>query len=610
MGEIHPYNRCGNRRMMQRTPGILPFASILVLLLGGCTSPDQQINRVYEPIFAGRPADNAFNGLVRLPDGELRHYGFEGPWFNPARYVYISSRDNGLTWDRHIIGDPDLFTDENMPPAARSPYSGDFIRLISKEDGTFVWRSSKGIDGPYQQHRIDSARYNMIRQPFFLQGLRRILVTCGRSIIQDGREVMQSCVFYSDDDGQTWNISYVPVGPRFEAAWPHQKPRWQNYAIEPTVAELADGRIWMLLRTSMDRLYESYSTDYGITWSAPVPSRFYSTLTMPTFFRLKDSRLLLFFCNTTPMAEEDRSADTTIREEQKNGRWEDVFTNRDAIHAAISDDDGDTWRGFRELYLNPLRNESDFATRGGKEVSLDKSVHQSQAVELPGGKVLLAFGQHPLVRAMILFDPDWLCETGRCDRFDDGLKNWSTHKYVEGIRGHAAYNRDPGPVLIDHPDIENRQALHVRHLRNDRLVCDVDGAVWNFPAALKGAFTTRILLKEGGAGGRISLIDRWFNPTDTLAYRYAMYALRFDGNGKTGNEAWLPTGEWVELRFQWDDLQAGSCQLTINGKSHPHPVPINLPSTNGINYVHFQSVAGEEDTEGFLIGSVMAGLKQ
>jgi hypothetical protein len=586
------------------------IATGLVFLFAGCTSGDRETDQIFEPLFVGRPTDNAFNSLVQLPDGALRHYGFEGPWSDPTDYVYISSQDNGLTWEKHIVKDPDLFTNENMPPAACSPYSGDFIRLISTEEGTFVMKSNNGIDGPYQKIQIDRDHYNMIRQPVFLKSRDRMLIPCGKSLIQNGIEVMQACVFYSDDDGLSWNTSYVPVGPRFVTAWPHQKPRWQNYAIEPTVVEMNDGRIWMLLRTSMDRLYESFSSDYGVTWTTPAPSRFYSTLTMPTLFRLKDNRLLLFSCNTTPLPEEDRTSDTTLNEEQKTGGWEDVFTNRDAIHAAISDDDGKTWTGFRELYLNPLRNENDFATRGGKALSLDKSVHQSQAVELQNGKVLLAFGQHPLVRAMIIFDPDWLSEKGRSDSFEDGLKNWTTHKYIEGIRGHAAYNRDPGPQLVEHPDDKNRKVLQLRHLLNDGLVCDVDGAVWNFPAALKGSFTTRIQLKPGGLGGRISLIDRWFNPTDTLAYRYAVFTLKFDRAGKIADEVRLPPGEWVALRFEWDDLQSGKCVLTVNGDSNTHPISLNLPSTNGINYVHFQAVDRDEDKEGFLIESVNASIEK
>ena len=148
--------------------------------------------------------------------------------------------------------------------------------------------------------------------------------------------------------------------------------------------------------------------------------------------------------------------------------------------------------------------------------------------------------------------------------------------------------------------------MNIRHVINPELVCDVDGAVWNFPAALKGSFTTRMMLKPGGKGGRISLIDRWFNPTDTLAYRYAVYTLRLDGDDKNKSESILKEGKWVELRFEWDDLQSGSCRLLMDGKPYPHPLPLNLKSTNGINYVHFQSVSDDEDTEGYLIESVKA----
>jgi hypothetical protein len=422
---------------------------LLSFLLSSCfILQGQDLEKIYDPVFVGRPPHDAVNGLIQLPDGELRHYGQEGHRLNPHSYVYFKSVDNGLTWERNLLPDTALF--KTRPPA-HNPYSNDFIGFIRNQEGNFVVKSND-VDGPYTLIPVDNF-VSGLRQPFFLKSKQRILlIGRGLSPEYEGTTVMQTAVRYSDDNGHTWNTSYVPVGPRFRVKWPHKKSRWQNYAIEPTITELEDGTIWMLMRTSKDQLYESFSSDHGTTWSEPLPSRFYSTLTMPGFFRLKDGRLLLFFNSTTPLPEEDRTGDITIREEQKTGEvWEDVFTNRDVLHAAISDDDGKTWTGFREIYLNPLRNEWDYATRGGKDVELDKSVHQSQAAELPHGKVLLALGQHPLVRAFIIFDPDWLYETERSDDFLNGLNNWTTHKFVEGIKSHCAYDRHPGPQLVDHP---------------------------------------------------------------------------------------------------------------------------------------------------------------
>ena len=100
------------------------------------------------------------------------------------------------------------------------------------------------------------------------------------------------------------------------------------------------------MRTSQDRHYQAFSEDGGETWSEATPSPFYGTITMPTLYRMSDGRLLFFWCNTTPLPERTGT----------DGVWEDVFTNRDALHVAISTDDGRTWKGFRELLLNPERN--------------------------------------------------------------------------------------------------------------------------------------------------------------------------------------------------------------------------------------------------------------
>ena len=101
----------------------------------------QEPEKIYEPFFAGRPPYNAFNGLVRLPDGELRHYGFEGDWFHPSAYIYLSGTAAGLSWTRTTLTDPDLFTGGNRQPAASSPWSGDYIRVTGDNVGAWVWRS-------------------------------------------------------------------------------------------------------------------------------------------------------------------------------------------------------------------------------------------------------------------------------------------------------------------------------------------------------------------------------------------------------------------------------------------------------------------------------------
>ena len=215
----------------------------------------------------------------------------------------------------------------------------------------------------------------------------------------------------------------------------------------------------MLMRTSQDFHYQAFSKDGGQTWGESEPSPFYGTITMPTLGRLADGRLLLFWCNTTPLPEKEGT----------DGVWDDVFTNRDVTHVAVSDDDGKTWKGFRELYMDPMRNDTDYAVHGG---GIDRGVHQAQFVEVAPGKVLASIGQHPLHRAMMMFDVNWLYEKSRFNDFTDSLSQWSTFNYMNGIKGHCAYNRIQGCMLEPHPRKEGRQVLHLTYRPDASLVAD------------------------------------------------------------------------------------------------------------------------------------------
>lgn len=556
-------------------------ATIIVfsLLSSACSS---QSSKVYEPTVVGSPPDNAFVGLVRLDNGEIRHYNY-GEGGKGEQSYYIRSIDNGHNWDTVFVENQWIGAD------VKSPITGEYVRLATSENGLTAIRSQDGIDGNWTQNEVYTASeeegaYIMLKPPLFIRDGKRILVSA-HSTARIG------CgVFYSDDDGLSWKRSQFVNSPPHEIGGVHKGVRWNHGAVEPTVIELQDGRIWMLARTAQDQHYESFSEDGGETWSELKPSRFYGTITMPSMNRLNDGRLLFIWNNTTPLPEK----------EGINGVWEDVFTNRDVLHAAISDDDGKTWKGFRELFLNPNRNDFDYKN-ADRSQSIDMSVHQTQTVELPSGEVLVSLGQHKEHRKLLLFDPNWLNETSRVDDFSRGLDNWSTFLYQKGVVGHCAYNRAQGAQLVPNPEVEERNVLKVVKIDNDALEISNQGAVWNFPALHKGRFETSIYIPEGSQGGTISLTDRWFNPSDTTAHEFAMYNFELSG---------LKENKWHTLVFDWDITRENkNCSVMDEGGKEIATLPLNFTTVNGINYVHFISTAEQEDTKGFLIEKVESKAK-
>lgn len=580
-----------------------------------------RLAEVFAPLVVGVPPANAIRDLMLLPDGEIRHYGFEGSFREgTVRNIYLASPDYGFSWVRR-----------EAPPGCpgatvRSPWSGDYLTVLHKEGhasveewqsihaacserGLYVHRSSAGPDGPFTSTRLGESppRLLLPRQPL-------PLLTCPRWVLPaqavgpDGR--YQPLVFRSDNDGYDWDSVRLPAIPHFGVRPPHAGPRWENCGTEPTIAELADGSLYMLIRTAHDQFWESWSRDHGETWSTPAPSRFYGTITSPLLVALRDGRLLAVWNNTTPLPEVDHALQPGLGEDERAGVWEDVFTNRDALHAAISPDGGRTWTGFRELHLNERRNDPDFRSRGGNDCSLDKSIHQSQAVELPGGKVLLAFGQHPECRRMILFDPAWLGETDRDDDFRHGLAGWSVHSYLKsvaggfrGFAGHCAANRRPGPALLPHPAGNMREVLRIARHPDDRLLEERQGAVWNFPAGQAGQLRLRLCQPAGAAGTELCLLDRWFNPTDPVVAGCAMFVLRLDAAGRINGRNALQAGCWHDLAITWDLPQNPPATFRIDDGPN-HPLSLGFPTANGLSYLHLRSVADTSDPHGLLIERV------
>jgi hypothetical protein len=208
--------------------------------------------------------------------------------------------------------------------------------------------------------------------------------------------LFQVISLYSTDNGTHWKKSenHLKI-----AVDPDQVSRYG--AVEPNTIELADGRIWMLIRTNKGHLYESYSHDSGKTWSEAEKTAFISSDSPAGLLRLANGNIILFV-NGDQRHDDDRS--------YANG-------GREALQAAISTDETKTWQGFREVLVSPAAKPP---VRG------DRGTAYPSAVETKSGKVLFVSGQGE-ESAVAIFDPAWLQETTQTYDPSRGPVQWTFH---------------------------------------------------------------------------------------------------------------------------------------------------------------------------------------
>lgn len=564
------------------------------------TSEDKKLLKgIYEPQVVTVPPSDACRNMCVTPDGEIRIYGAinKKEPEDVGTPVYISSKDCGLSWKTHIMEDGVLGCAGYNHKTGRyisahpNEYRPERNKIIDKS-GTWALISEKGYDSKeYQLVKMSDRNVHILRPPMFLESCNRWFIL-GEYVLPDYSDRVV-VLFYSDDDGESWReIELKKSAPAFEIKPPHKNVRWQQYSAEPTIAELSNGELIMLVRTSQDYHYMYRSTDKGETWLGPEPSTFHGTITMPVLEKLSDGRIVFFWCNTQPMPE--LSQDTIfpkLSSAERGGIWEDVFTNRDANHLAVSEDDMHSWIGFRELFLNMVRNNADFRSIGGAN-SRDKSVHQAQMLELPFNKLLIHFGQNIASRKVVILDINWLYEKERFEDFRLGLENVSTQMYLKsnlggyrGFSGHCAYNRTNGALLV--PDLSGnfKEVLQIARVEDERLAYKKQGVVWNFPASKTGRVEVMLSVLENGV--RISLTDHWYNPSDEFVGEEAH--ISFDVTDKC---------DWTLVAVNYD-TETNKAKIFIGDKTYDYSLKNTAP--HGLCYLHIQTLAESEDYCGTLI---------
>ena len=363
----------------------------------------------------------------------------------------------------------------------------------------------------------------------------------------------ESGAFYSDDGGDSWK--------RADAVFKVPSPYiGADGIIEPIALELKDGRVWMLLRTQLGRFFESFSKD-GSVWTKPTPTPIFSSDSPPSLTRLKDGRIVMLWNNCL--------------------RFSYAQGGRHVIHAAISEDDGKTWRGYREVAANPFINEPP-PPNGDHGVAYtlpalakDGTIITPLSVGGTGGMWLLRF------------DPEWLYETTRKADFSDGGKGW--HHF--GTRG---------VEVVSHPEKTGGKALQISKPASDW----PSAVTWNFPNGKSGKLKMRLKLNPGFQGARIGLTDHFSVAFDPEERYQNLFNLAIPSDGRL-QKTEIDPGDWHDVQFDWNSAKL-ECKVSVNGR-HAETLPMQR-RTAGVNHLRITSTAETTDAAGLTVESVEASV--
>lgn len=518
---------------------------------------------VYEPVVVRGALTNE-SSILRMADGALETYSVTKPASDSV--TVQRSRDGGLTWSEPQTA----FT---LP--GRAYYA---LQVLAASDGARHAAVHVFGEGPggyrgrlYEVYHTKlaagstawSAPQRIV--PGYIGSIRGFiqLTRTGRLVLAVGRAIPEreqppksgpdfgwndTFTYFSDDQGATWRQSPDVLSLELKA------PNATRYgAVEPVLLELRDGRVWMLVRDRQGRLMQSFSTD-GERWSSLERTSFISSDSPAALLRLRDGKIVLL-TNACQNWTDPRSY---------------AMGGREVLHAAISADEGKTWRGFREIF-----HETDVVSGG------DRGTSYPTLAETPDGKVVVVSGQGEGKRAIVTFDPRWLEERAVRDELASGPAAWTQYG-DEGLRVEAA---EAGARAVAIP------------LKATGLC----GALWNFPISAEGELRARIQLPPNAKAVRLSLNDHFNRIDDKHAAEHAVFTLEATKIG-------LPAdGRGHDLTLTWSRAaQGGEVLVSIDGNA-PVRVAAMRPAEFGVNYLRVEFRA-DADTGHVTISQLSAQL--
>ncbi len=156
----------------------------------------------------------------------------------------------------------------------------------------------------------------------------RVIFTAMKMQHDPGRHAVLT--YSSTDAGATWKASnLIDLG----GAGHH------GGVTEPTLTQLEDGRLWMLIRTNWSEFWSAYSNDGGKFWSVIQPSGIPASSAPAMLRRLASGRLMLLWNRLYP----DGKTEWPLSGGDNLWSATPVSNYREELSIAFSDDDGKTW---------------------------------------------------------------------------------------------------------------------------------------------------------------------------------------------------------------------------------------------------------------------------
>jgi len=254
-----------------------------------------------------------------VPPGTVRIYG-------------VVSRDGGKTWGEKRLIEHNAQCQTGRPSFLKTKdgtlwmfYYG-FVKLAVRaaDSQSDLWVIQSNDQGKTWNHR------QKIFKGFTGATNGAIEAKSGHIIVPfsymvDPLRLVSACVV-SADQGRSWKLSQAIDLGKLGGYGDHAG------ALEPTVVELRDGRIWMLIRTKKGAFYQAFSADKALSWSEPTATSIFSP-NAPGFVTRLSSGRLAFLWN---LIDADQAA--VWRSGQRP-----TTNERNQLAIALSENDGVTW---------------------------------------------------------------------------------------------------------------------------------------------------------------------------------------------------------------------------------------------------------------------------